>query len=350
MNTKMYYLYRDACNYKNTNSVILSGEITEEQIKKIIDCTDGGDFIPSAVGLDEERIGPWSEDDTYYFELTEDDFEPTEHDPTTHLTVDELVSAFERMAGKWDDFATVSDARELPTLEERDKILEKAWAEFADVPYDPETETIEDRFMFFSAGTKREEIWKWFDARYSKGVASLLYGDGVDRTGEISNLLFRKQLCFECDAEHCLFNPEGICTYPLVTGKVPDYLGFNGCTASVYVEHDEIGEEQPHSPIKGEDALEKEASRAVDMLNSIIEMLPKQPRSFDTADDPGFWSNGDLILCPSEYDCETVASFLEDVLREVSSVIIKTGYFDPFDDIRSGEQDDLTGFWYIDFE
>ena len=54
--------------------------------------------------------------------------------------------------------------------------IEKAWADFADVPMNPETEEIEQDFMHFPAGTNREEIWHWFDENHSKGVAHLLYG------------------------------------------------------------------------------------------------------------------------------------------------------------------------------
>ncbi len=57
-----------------------------------------------------------------------------------------------------------------------DAELEKLWAEFADVPMNPETECMEAPFLGFPAGTPREDIWHWFDERYSKGVASLLYG------------------------------------------------------------------------------------------------------------------------------------------------------------------------------
>lgn len=61
-----------------------------------------------------------------------------------------------------------------------------------------------------------------------KGVAALLYGDGTDRTAELAALVYRKQLCTECDAEFCVFNPEGICMLPFVTGKAPR-LGDDGC-------------------------------------------------------------------------------------------------------------------------
>ena len=38
MNTKIRYLYRDADNYKVFNECIVQGEISEEQVCKILDC------------------------------------------------------------------------------------------------------------------------------------------------------------------------------------------------------------------------------------------------------------------------------------------------------------------------
>ena len=61
------------------------------------------------------------------------------------------------------------------SLEERDRHLESLWKELDDVPMNPETETIETPFCFFRAGTSREEIWRWFDKHYSKGVVYLLH-------------------------------------------------------------------------------------------------------------------------------------------------------------------------------
>ena len=120
------------------------------------------------------------------------------------------------------------DVEKLETLEHRDRQLEKAWEEFTDVPMDPETECIEEPFCHFPAGTPREDIWRFFDERYSKGVASLLYSDGVDRTIAVATLAVRNFLCFECDSETCAFNPEGICCFPLVYGRSPQ-INDDGC-------------------------------------------------------------------------------------------------------------------------
>lgn len=79
------------------------------------------------------------------------------------------------------------------------------------MPVDPETDCIEDSFMGWMPGTHREEIWHWFDQRCSKGVAYLLYGDGIDRTDQIAKAVYLKQLCIECKSQTCRFNHGGEC-------------------------------------------------------------------------------------------------------------------------------------------
>jgi len=72
----------------------------------------------------------------------------------------------------------------IETLRDRDKQLEELWAQFGDVPMNPETECIEENFLCFPCGTEREDIWHWFDQRHSKGVAYLLYGGTEDYVPE----------------------------------------------------------------------------------------------------------------------------------------------------------------------
>lgn len=128
--------------------------------------------------------------------------------------------------GRWKSF---------DTLAERDEKLEALWKKFDDVPMNPETECIEEDFLHFPHGTDREDIWKWFDERHSRGVAYLLYGDGVDRTELLSKLCYLNQLCQECDAEHCVFNPKGICLFPMVGERAPA-LSDDGCEDFCYKE------------------------------------------------------------------------------------------------------------------
>ena len=115
----------------------------------------------------------------------------------------------------------------METIKSRDEILERLWSDLEDVPFNPETECIEENFLCFPAGTDRDEIWHWFDERHSKGVAHLLYEDGVDRTEDLATLAYRNTLCFECGAD-CVYNPEGVCRFALVTGIKAD-MDEDGC-------------------------------------------------------------------------------------------------------------------------
>lgn len=54
-----------------------------------------------------------------------------------------------------------------------DEALEKMWDELEDVPVD-ENECIDIDWHGWSKGTHREEIWHWFDERYSKGFGWLM--------------------------------------------------------------------------------------------------------------------------------------------------------------------------------
>lgn len=127
-------------------------------------------------------------------------------------------------------------ALNMDTLQTRDAKLERLWAEFADVPMDPETEEMEEPFLHFPAGTNREEIWHWFDERHSKGIVYLLYGTEPKYSLKNMAPLVRAQsLCCECDSETCVFNPKGICMVPFVTGNAPG-LSEDGCTDYCYKE------------------------------------------------------------------------------------------------------------------
>lgn len=60
-----------------------------------------------------------------------------------------------------------------------DNYLKRLWYELADVPFDDHQEsdmTLAEPWHGFPVGTEREEIWHWFDERYSGGVVALLYG------------------------------------------------------------------------------------------------------------------------------------------------------------------------------
>ena len=106
-NLEFSYLYRDGDNYKQPNKVIVKGTITREQEKEILEsCDYDGEiyrFIPSQVGLPEERFSKITAADHCRFELSEYNFDTTDEDATIELTAQELVENFKRMSGKWDD-------------------------------------------------------------------------------------------------------------------------------------------------------------------------------------------------------------------------------------------------------
>ena len=54
-----------------------------------------------------------------------------------------------------------------------------------------------------------------------------------DRNGKLCGpeLDRRAALCEECMSEHCAFNPEGICTFPLIFGRKAMLKEDTGCLA-----------------------------------------------------------------------------------------------------------------------
>lgn len=128
---------------------------------------------------------------------------------------------------------TAGSKPEVPdkTIEQRDEELEKLWDELSDVPFDENEDgelVLTEDWYCFDAGTEREEIWHYFDKRHSKGVAYLLYGGNPAPT-DTDKLVELDAMCFECDAEHCAFNPRGICKFPMVYGVLPEQTEKDGC-------------------------------------------------------------------------------------------------------------------------
>ena len=100
-----------------------------------------------------------------------------------HKAVDAAVYLLHCGRMSYADYRTVRDGLdEISTLAERDAELERLWAEFGDVPMNPETECMDEPFLGFPVGTHREDIWHWFDERHSQGVAYLLNGGESEET------------------------------------------------------------------------------------------------------------------------------------------------------------------------
>jgi hypothetical protein len=102
MNTKFCYLYRDACNYKKFNDVVLSGIIQEKEIKPLL--KDKLFFIPSDVGLLDLQYDAFSVDDHIWHELEK--IELTENLPTIEMDAFLLVENFKKASqNNWDEYA-----------------------------------------------------------------------------------------------------------------------------------------------------------------------------------------------------------------------------------------------------
>lgn len=135
------------------------------------------------------------------------------------------------------DYSALMDGLgEIETLRDRDEALEEMWAQFADVPMNPETECIEERFMGWEPGAHREEIWHWFDRRHSKGVGYLLYGEDISRVPKGAKFLHLNRLCICCESLDCLFNHDGECRFALVHERKPNINEVDGCIDYDYKE------------------------------------------------------------------------------------------------------------------
>lgn len=106
-NTKISYLYRDASNYKIWNEAVVEGVLTEEQKQTIQLCLDGGEFfIPHLVDLPEKTFVDFGfayseQDDTPFFELSIEDIETVDEEPTEVLRADEMFSLFLNARDRW---------------------------------------------------------------------------------------------------------------------------------------------------------------------------------------------------------------------------------------------------------
>lgn len=89
------------------------------------------------------------------------------------------LAAYEDIGLLPDEIKVAQKTSWMETLKDRDAELERLWAEFGDVPMNPETECMDEPFLGFPAGTHREDIWHWFDERHTLGVAYLLNGQSA---------------------------------------------------------------------------------------------------------------------------------------------------------------------------
>ena len=79
----------------------------------------------------------------------------------------------------------------------------------------------------------------------------------------------------------------------------------------------------------------------LDKFLELLPMLPKHPIAV------GFWTDGDEILTKNEAHADALADFIDSICGMTTA---HTGYYDPVEDERSGEVDDHTGYYYVDFD
>lgn len=63
------------------------------------------------------------------------------------------------------------------------------------------------------------------------------------------------------------------------------------------------------------------------------------------------WSDGDELLCKTESAADAISDLLWQLYQsQGEDVLPHTGYYDPKEDVRSGETDRYTGWWYVDLD
>ncbi|MDX9972727.1 MAG: hypothetical protein RBU21_07050 [FCB group bacterium] len=102
MNTKVSYLYRDACNYKTFHEVVLAGVIGEDDIKPLL--KDETFFVPSEVGLPDLQQADFGVDDHIWHEIVS--ISKTDEEPSLSIRASDFLKRF-RLASQanWNEYA-----------------------------------------------------------------------------------------------------------------------------------------------------------------------------------------------------------------------------------------------------
>lgn len=102
VNTRIEYLYRDAANWKQHNEAVVAGRFSEQDINDIMASLDMGEnFIPSKIGLPEQRFDTSNDDDVLTFELSRAGFIPTTAEPTVKLDARTVTDRFKANKNRW---------------------------------------------------------------------------------------------------------------------------------------------------------------------------------------------------------------------------------------------------------
>lgn len=87
----------------------------------------------------------------------------------------------------------------------------------------------------------------------------------------------------------------------------------------------------------------KKEDEPVNFFEIIKSLLPDYESSYDD-----FWTDSSEIMVRTEEEANVLADFIESLYRiDHREVDILTGCFDNREDIRNGEVDQYTGWWYV---
>lgn len=79
-----------------------------------------------------------------------------------------------------------------------------------------------------------------------------------------------------------------------------------------------------------------------------FELITERLRDYSDGD---IWSSGDEILCRTESAANAIADMLRQMYQSQGETItVVTGYYDPVEDKRNGEEDRYTGWWYVNID
>lgn len=108
MNTRLTYLYRDACNYKQWHEVVLAGVVDAAAVRASL--WEAKYFLPQVVGLPalQARFAAQgyefpTADDQVWHELV--DISPTDDSPTPGIQTQDVMAAFRDAATRgWEQY------------------------------------------------------------------------------------------------------------------------------------------------------------------------------------------------------------------------------------------------------
>lgn len=104
MNTRIEYMYRDACNYKTFKEIVLKGAAAPGVFFAALH--DGEFFIPFDVGLPELQPTPFTIDDHIWHTLERISLTDDDPDAEFSITATELANRFQAYGSTgWDQIA-----------------------------------------------------------------------------------------------------------------------------------------------------------------------------------------------------------------------------------------------------